>query len=182
MFRQKIAAFATLLEHELEVRSLDDAPKGESLGFVQPPGVLEVNSKMLSHYTALREALARSSTPPNGAGIAAAIGVDCLELVDALCAGALGKLPPKLHALNTAKPYGKEKDVLWFRWEVYSTETDRAVYVGKCFAVNMDAAMVDVRTAAIADKVPRPLEIAIARVYRVLDATVQKTSDVTGAL
>lgn len=50
---------------------------------------------------------------------------------------------------------------------------------GRVFSTSDDKAMVAVRDAALADKVPRPFEITIARIFRVEDEVVQKTAEVT---
>jgi hypothetical protein len=67
----------------------------------------------------------------------------------------------------------------WFRWVLGCRGESAQVISGRVFAVSDDKAMVAVRDAALADKVPRPFEVTIARIFRVDDEVVQKTAEVT---
>lgn len=175
MMRQQVAAFAGLMERKL---AENDHKGGWSRDTVQALlGRLKEETKELEDEL---------NKTPVDAAVSAFEAVDianfAMMIVDRLTAGKLSELPRTLGNLkrqsqpnnDAAKASGH-----WYRWIITCQGADARVMSGRVFAASDDKAMVMIRDAAIADRVERPFEITVARIYRVMDETIQRTSEVT---
>jgi len=180
--RQQVAAFAGFMERKLDER--DDGP----LGKISPDWTKESYGFLMDKLRQKVKELADSFTGdnPQNAAVSALDAVDvgncAMMLVDKLTGGKLSTLPRRLAELpSVTKPPASDKAPSghWFRWLLTCRGESAQVMSGRVFAVSDDRAMTAVRDAALSDKVPRPFEITIARIFRVEDEVVQKTAEVT---
>lgn len=180
MMRQQVAAFAGLMERKLQQNDHKGGWTNESIEYLFDRLKQEVGELQKE----LKGEISGGAKPTN-AELASLEAVDvanfAMMIVDKLTGGKLSSLPGNLAALEKrTKPAVNQTDGgHWYRWLVVCQGEDARVMSGKVFAVTDDKAMVAVREAAVGDRVGRPFEITIARLYRVDDEVIQKTNEVT---
>ncbi len=176
MMRQEVASFAGLMERKLQENDHKGGWSGDTAQALMQRLREEVEELGLE----------LSKVTVNGS-VAAFEAVDvanfAMMIVDVLTGGRMGALPTHLGRLPTVTKPRTSPDVKvnghWFRWLLATAGADARVLSGRLFAESEEKAMVSVREAALLDKVERPFEITIARLFRVEDETVQKTKEVT---
>lgn len=178
--RQCVAQFAALMEKKL---AANDHKGGWSTDDVDA-----LLARLDEELVELKTALADVGKGNGAAVVAAFEAVDvanfAMMITDRLCGNGMSRLPKNLGVLHhETRPKvspGVKVDGRWYRWIIsVGGDANATAHAGKVFAASDDQAMVAVRDAAMLDKVPRPFEITIARIYRVVDETIQKTSEVT---